>query len=57
MLYIDSNVFLYAVLNQERIGTRARALLDEVQHGKESAYSSALTFDEIVWVVKQHRSV
>ncbi len=56
MLYIDSNVFLYAVLNQERIGTRARALLEEVQRGKESAYSSALTFDEIVWVVKQHRS-
>ena len=55
MLYIDSNVFLYATLSQERIGARARALLQQVQRGKENAYSSALTFDEIVWVVKQHR--
>jgi len=57
MLYIDSNVFLYAALSQEKKGSRARALLGEVQQGKESACSSALTFDEVVWVVKQHRGI
>jgi len=55
MIYIDSNVFLYAMLNRERIGNRARALLGEVQQGKKHACSSVLTFDEIVWSVLRHR--
>jgi len=57
MLYLDSNVFLYATLSHEEIGRRARALLLDVQQGKELACSSALTFDEVVWVVKQFRSL
>jgi len=57
MIYIDSNVFLYAMLNRERIGNRARALLGEVQQGKKHACSSALTFDEIVWSVLRHRGM
>ena len=57
MLYIDSNVCLYAALSRERIGSRARVLLGEVQQGKESACSSALTFDEVIRVVKQHRGI
>lgn len=57
MLYIDSSVFLYAALSQEEIGNKARALLGEVQQGKKNACSSALTFDEIVWVVKRYRSM
>lgn len=57
MLYIDSNVFIYAALNTEEIGERARALLLKVQQGKEQASSSALTFDELVWAVKKHRTV
>ena len=55
MIYIDSNVFLYAMLNRDRIGNRARALLGEVQQGKKHACSSVLTFDEIVWSVLRHR--
>ena len=56
MLYLDSNVFLYATLNREEIGNRARNLLKQVQQGKKQACSSALTFDEIVWVVKKYRT-
>lgn len=55
--YLDSNVFIYAALNQEDIGDRARSLLREVQEGKQSASTSALTFDELVWAVKKHRSL
>ncbi|MBI2938647.1 MAG: hypothetical protein HYY22_10640 [Thaumarchaeota archaeon] len=43
--YLDSNVFIYADLNQEDIGDRARSLLREVQDGKQPASTSALTFD------------
>ena len=57
MIYIDSNIFLYAILNRERIGNRARALLEQVQQGKEHACSSILTFDEIVWSVMRHRGM
>ena len=57
MLYIDSNVFIYAALNTEEIGERARALLLKVQQGEEQASSSALTFDELVWAVKKYRTV
>lgn len=56
MIYLDSNVFIYAALSTEEIGDRARALLKEVQEGKVAS-SSTLTFDELVWVVKKHRSL
>ena len=55
--YLDSNVFIYADLNQEDIGDRARSLLREVQDGKQPASTSALTFDELVWTVKKHRDL
>ena len=57
MLYIDSNVFVYAALNTEELGDRARLLLSRVQQGKEQAVTSALAFDELVWAVKKHRSM
>ncbi|MBI2183584.1 MAG: type II toxin-antitoxin system VapC family toxin [Thaumarchaeota archaeon] len=55
MLYLDANVFIYAAINQDALGDRARILLRKVQQGKINAASSALTFDEIVWVVKKYR--
>jgi len=57
MLYLDSNVFIYAALNTEEIGDRARSLLKKAQEGEEQAFSSALTFDELLWAVKRHRTL
>ena len=57
MLYLDANVFIYAALNREDLGDRARSLLRDVQRGKLRASSSALTFDELVWAVKKNRSL
>jgi len=57
MLYLDSNVFIYAALNTEEIGERARTLLKKVERGEEQASSSALTFDELVWAVRRYRTV
>jgi len=56
MLYLDSGVFIYAALSREAIGNRARALLQKVHDGHEEAGSCALSFDELVWVVKRHRT-
>lgn len=57
MLYLDSNIFIDAILNLEAPGNRARSLLSRIQQGKEQALTSALTFDEIVWAVKKHRTL
>ncbi|MBS7626586.1 hypothetical protein KEJ51_06075 [Candidatus Bathyarchaeota archaeon] len=47
-LYLDANIFVYAALNQKEIGDRARLLLREIQEGKPRAFTSAITFDELV---------
>jgi predicted nucleic acid-binding protein len=57
MLYLDSNVFIYAALNLDETGERARNVLRKVQQGQEKAFSSVLTFDEIILAVKKYRSV
>jgi uncharacterized protein len=53
MIYIDSNVFIYATVNTAKVGEKARTLLQRIQQGEEKAETSALTFDEVFWVVKK----
>jgi len=56
VIYLDAGVFLSAALDKGAKGKRARELLREVQGGKTPAATSALTFDEVFWIVKKHRS-
>jgi len=55
MIYLDSNVFLNAILNTEREGEKARNIIQKLQEGQILAATSALSFDEVFWVVKKHR--
>lgn len=55
MLYLDSNVFIYAAINTEEIGQKARVLLQKIQEGEEQAATSALTFDEVFWSIKKRK--
>ena len=55
MIYLDSNVFIYAALNANSIGSKMRQLLASVEEGSEAAATSALTFDELVWAVGKNR--
>jgi len=55
MIYLDSNVFLNAVLNVEEEGEKARSIIQKLQKGEMVAATSALSFDEVFWVVKKHR--
>ena len=55
MLYLDSNVFIYAAINTQEQGNKARALLQKIQQGQEKAATSALTFDEVYWSIKKHK--
>src|SRR4030042_4556751 len=54
MLYLDSNVFIYATINTTEPGEKARSLLQKIQQGEEKAITSALTFNEVFWAIKKH---
>jgi predicted nucleic acid-binding protein len=54
---LDSNVFIYAALNAEDYGSKARSLLQRIRQGEEQAETSALTIDEILWTIKKHRNL
>ncbi len=54
VLYLDANVFVFAAINTEELGDRARLLLSKIQQAQEVAVTSALTFDEVFWAVKKH---
>ncbi|MGE9809920.1 type II toxin-antitoxin system VapC family toxin [Ferroplasma acidiphilum] len=56
MIYIDSNVFIFAALNNEELGNGAKLILEKVENRSIEASTSSLTFDEVVWIVKKNRS-
>ncbi len=56
MPYIDSNVFLYPVLYQAEAqpkAKKAKEILLKIENGSLSAFTSTLTWDEVVWVVSR----
>jgi len=55
MIYLDANVFLNATLNLEDEGEKARNLIRKLQKVEIAAATSALSFDEVFWIVKKHR--
>jgi len=56
MIYIDSNVFIHAAIHQDTKGDNARKLIKNVTDGEIIATTSALTFDEVFWIVKKERN-
>lgn len=56
MAYIDSNVFVYPVIynaEAQEKARRAKEVLLKIERGELSAYTSTLTWDEVVWVVSR----
>jgi len=54
MVYLDSNVFLYAILYDQASNPKARKaanILRSIEEGKTKGVTSLLTWDEVVWVV------
>ena len=56
MMYLDANIFILAAGSRSEIGEKARKFLQNLQAGRERAFTSALTFDEVVWKVSQIRN-
>jgi uncharacterized protein len=56
MPYIDANIFIYPILyaeEQEPKVKQAKKILQRIEHGEIPAYTSTLTWDEVVWVVRK----
>lgn len=56
MIYLDSNVFLYAVAldpEDSKLAASSRTMISAMTRGKLDAATSALTWDEVFWVLKK----
>ena len=56
LLYVDSNVFLYPVIYDEKAVVKAkksREFLLKIALAKVEAYTSSVAWDEVVWVVRR----
>jgi len=56
LLYIDSNVFLYPVIYDEKSVVEAKKSKDillKIALGKIEAYTSSTTWDEVTWIVRK----
>ncbi len=56
MAYVDANVFIYPVIYQaeeQQKAKKAKETLLKIENGELSAYTSTLTWDEVVWVVSK----
>ena len=54
MVYVDSNVFIYPIIYDERSveeAKRSRAFLLKIASGSTEASTATITWDELVWVV------
>ncbi|MBS3092715.1 type II toxin-antitoxin system VapC family toxin [Candidatus Pacearchaeota archaeon] len=55
MKYIDSNIFIYPLLYDDSNSERCRKILFDIANGKIRAFTSVLTWDEIVYVLKKKK--
>lgn len=53
--YLDSNIFIYALLSKDNRGFSCQKIISDVINNKNSALTSFLTWDEIVYIIKKHR--
>ena len=57
MNYFDSNLIIYAMLDETEPGDWARDILESVQNEKMTACTSFLTFDEVFYKVNKARGL
>ena len=56
MIYLDSNVFIYYVISDEKTEEKSllsKNILIKIAEGKLDAATSSVTWDELIWSVKK----
>ncbi len=51
MIYLDTNIFVYSAINKSEKGKECIALLTKLIKNDETACTSVLTWDEIVYTI------
>ena len=57
MNYFDSNLIIYAILDDSKLGDWTREVLEKVQNGEIPACTSFLTFDEVFYKVNKVKGI
>lgn len=57
MNYLDSNLIIYAILDETDLGEWARGVLERVQNEEMPACTSFLTFDEVFYKVNKIKGI
>ena len=52
-MYVDSNIFIYAAIDNTEKGEKARKIIEKITKGELKAYASPLVWDEVIWVVQK----
>ena len=52
-MYVDSNIFIYAAIDNTEKGEKARKIIEKITKGELKAYVSPLVWDEVTWVVQK----
>lgn len=55
-VYLDTNIFILASLNEGEIGIKANRFLRKIETSEIIAFTSTLTFDEVFWEIKKSRN-
>ena len=53
ILYIDSNIFIFAAINQDEYGEKCRRIIELIEENRISCAASYLIIDEVIWVLKK----
>ena len=53
--YLDSNVLINAAINDTIVGDKARDIISAVQTSKIQAFTSCLTIDELIWIIRKYK--
>lgn len=53
MIYLDTNIFIYAILDETEIGNKCRKIIKNQINEKKDASTSCLTWDEVVYGIRK----
>jgi predicted nucleic acid-binding protein len=54
-MFIDSNIFLYALSISGKKEEKCRAFLDRIAKGEQNSMTSALVLDEVAWIISEKK--
>ena len=53
-MYIDANIFIYASIDNKKLGDNCRKIIKAINQNQVSCASSYLVIDEVLYILKKH---